>query len=114
MAHQNAPDSLPLEFVDHGESYFGNAGAHDDVASSADDRGPARVPHHGNQDDMVGEIDVHKEIDLSFGKMPSDAEEPAVERLDAHVIDGCDNISSVLGPEGADFDAPSIAQQLKG
>jgi hypothetical protein len=42
--------------------------------------------------------------------MTFEAEEPAVERLDAHVIDGCDNIGSVFWPEGADFDAPSIAQ----
>ena len=103
MAHQNAPDSLPLEFVDHGESYFGDAGAHHDVASAADDCSPARVPHHGDQDDVVGEVDVQKEIDLAFGKMTFEAEEPAVERLDAQMIDGCDNISSVLWPEGADF-----------
>ena len=60
MAHQNAPDSLPLELVDHGESDFGNARAHDDVASAADDRSPARVPHRGDQGDVVGESTFKK------------------------------------------------------
>src|SRR5262245_18727712 len=112
VAHQHCADALSLVFIDNRERYLGCPRTHDDVTSATDDCPPAAFSDHDDDCNVVGEIDIHEEVDFLFGKMALQPQETAVKRSGADAVGGCDKISAVAGSEGADFDSASVAQSF--
>ena len=94
---QGRADTPPLVPVDHGESHLGLAGLHDDVTPAGDDHRPPIFFQHCDQGDVVDEVDVEKERDLSLAEVAFCAEETAVEGLVAGAADRRDSPSRSSG-----------------
>src|SRR5262249_19254662 len=82
------------------------------VASTANDYLSSGLLHYGNESDVINEIDVREESDLPIGETTLYAKKSTVEGRRGDAIDGGEKIGSVLGPEGADLQAASIAKHL--
>ena len=111
MTHKCRADTLPLVLVDHGESHLGLSRLGNDITSASGDHGPAVFFQHCNQCHAVDEVGVQKERDFRLGEAAS-YKETAVKRLPAAAADGCEEVGSVVGSEGADFEPASIAQRF--
>src|SRR5215469_18388068 len=58
MPHERSTDTMPLEFVNHGESYLRCAGALHDIASAANNYLPTVLLYHYDQCDMILKVDA--------------------------------------------------------
>ena len=98
----------------HGECDLGPTRLQDDVACSADDRRSSIFLHQCHESDVIDEIHVHEEVDLLLREAVLEGEEALKDGLLACTSDCREHAGSVLGPEGADLDAASIAQRFDG
>src|SRR4051794_11317389 len=66
MVQQRAAQALPLILINDGESDLGRIRFYDNVAPTADNRGPIRLRYNRYQRDMFDEINFCEIIDLLF------------------------------------------------
>jgi hypothetical protein len=97
MAHQHRTDTLSLVLVDHGKSDLGLPRLHDDVPSAPHDHRSPAFFRHGDQGNVVDEVDGREERDLLLGKAAFDGKETAVEGLRTGAADGCNELVPVVG-----------------
>jgi hypothetical protein len=96
VTHKRRADTLPLVFVDDGESHLRLSRLHDDVAGAAHDHRAGAFLHHRDQGDMVDEVDVQEERDFLLAEVALYLEETAVKRLLTGAADGCREVCPVV------------------
>ena len=112
MPQQRAGDSLTLEFVDDRESELGRSRADHDITPPACDDLPFALAQHGDEGDLIDEVDVDECCDFLLAERTSDTEEAPVERLIAGMVGRREQRGAIAGSERANIDPPSVAQQL--
>src|SRR5689334_13569342 len=113
MLHQQPTESASLMRVVYSESDFRDARRDDDVTAAADDERTLVAMQHRHQRDVVYEIDIQIELDLSLAEMPLRCEETPVDRLVAHAVDRALQLIAIGGPQSTDLDAAAVAQRFR-
>src|SRR5271166_3386308 len=113
MTHQRRADTLALVLVDHRESDLCFPGLLNDIASAADNHGPAAFVNHRHQGNVADKVNVQEERDFLLGEMTFQTEETAIERPGAAAADSGHKIGLVIRLEGTDLDRAPIAHSLK-
>ena len=104
VAHKRRADPLSLIFVDDAESHLCRARLNDDIASGAHDALLVFLLGHGNQPDMVDEVDVEKILGFPFREVVLSDEEAMIEGFAAHTDNSRLEILTILRPLSADLD----------
>src|SRR6478736_4855560 len=112
MSRQDQSDSLSLICVDDHECYFGLARFDDDIAATADNRGPAVLIDFGDERDVIDEVDLHEEFFFRIRKSALGHEEAEPPRVNASAIDGQQHVGLVLRTQRTDFDRSSVTELL--